>query len=398
MRQLAARLAGPFAAALLFMTPAALAQAPAEIVIGNTVAYTGPNSAYGTIGRTIDAFFQMINEEGGINGRMVRFISYDDGYSPPRALEQARRLVEQDNVLLLFRTVGTPSNIAIRDYLNQVGVPQLFMATGAELFDDPAHYPWTMRWNGSFRAEGQVYGHFIAETHPGEKVGVLYQNDQIGLDYMAGLTDELVGWDIVALPYDVADATVDGQISVLQATGATVFANFSTPRVAAQAIRRAAEIGWHPQQILPNIAASIGGVLEPAGVDNAIGIVTALFAKDPAYPGWANEPDVEKFHAFMARYYPTGDPRGVFESSAYATANALVEVLRRAGDDLTRENIMRQAASIVDLAVPMLMPGILINTSSTDFAPIEQFGLARFDGTAFVPFGGLIDVGGQGDR
>jgi len=375
----------------------ARAQAPAppeEIVIGMTVAYTGGNAAYGTIGRTVDAFFRMVNEQGGINGRMVRFISYDDEYSPARALELTRRLVEQDGVHLIFRTVGTPANLAIRGYLNEMEVPQLFVATGAELFDDPARYPWTMRWNGSFRAEGAVYGRYIAENHPGARVGVLYQNDDSGRDYLAGLREGLgAGFEVVEAPYDVTEPTMDAQIALLQAAGIDVFANFGTPRFAGQALRRLGELDWHPPQIQANTSASIGGVIEPAGIENAIGNVTALFAKDPGYPGWADAPDIVEFHRFMAAYYPAGDPRGVFESSAYATSNALAQVLRLAGDDVSRANIMRVAAGIVDMTVPNLMPGVLVNTSPTDYAPIEQFMLARFDGTAFVPFGALIDVG-----
>lgn len=367
---------------------------PAEIVIGMTVAYTGPNAAYGTIGRTAEAFFRMINEQGGINGRMIRFISYDDEYSPARALEMTRRLVEQDGVDLVFRTVGTPANLAIRGYLNEMQVPQLFVATGAELFDDPANYPWTMRWNGSFRAEGAVYGRYIAETHPGARVGVLYQNDDSGRDYLAGLREGLgAGFEVVEAPYDVIEPTMDPQIALLQAADIDVFANFGSPRFAAQAMRRLGELGWHPPQVQANISSSIAGVIAPAGIENAIGNVTALFAKDPGYSGWDSYPDVIEFRRFMAEYYPAGDPRGVFESSAYATSNALAEVLRRAGDDVSRANIMRVASNIVDMEVPNLVPGILVNTSPTDFAPIEQFMLARFDGTAFVPFGDLIDLG-----
>lgn len=385
-------------AAVLFTSVPVLGQLPGvtatEIRIGNSVPYTGPAAAYGTFGRTLDAFFTMVNDQGGINGRLVRFISYDDGYSPPRALEQARRLVEGDDVLLMFDNIGTGTNLAIRDYLNEMGVPHLFLAAGAETFDDPANYPWTMRWNGGYRAEGEVYGRYIANSHPGARIGVLYQNDAFGLDYLTGLRAGLgTGWEIEALPYEPTDASIDTQVSRLAASGAEVFAIFALPRVTAQAIARAAEIGWRPQQIQGNVSASVTDVMIPAGVQNGVGNVTAVYAKDPGYQGWAESPDIIAFNAFMARYFPEGDPRGVFESSAYAAGWALVEVLRRCGDDLSRENVLRQAESFRDFVVPNLLPGIVLNTSSTDHAPIEQFFLARFDGAAFVPFGDLIDLG-----
>lgn len=367
---------------------------PTEIRIGNSVPYTGPAAAYGTFGRTLDAFFSMINDQGGINGRLIRFISYDDGYSPPRALEQARRLVERDDVLLMFDNIGTGTNLAIRDYLNEAGVPHLFLAAGAETFDDPAAYPWTMRWNGGYRAEGEVYARYIAATHPGARIGVLYQNDAFGLDYLNGLRDGLdPRWEIEALPYEPGDANVDAQVAQLAAVGAEVFVMFALPRVTAQAIARAAEIGWRPRQIQGNVSASVPDVMIPAGVENGIGNVTAVYTKDPGYSGWAGSPDIVLFHAFMEQYFPEGDPRGVFESSAYAAGWALVEVLRRCGDNLSRENVLRQAESFRDFVVPNLLPGIVLNTSPTDHAPIEQFFLARFDGVAFVPFGNLIDLG-----
>lgn len=364
-----------------------------EIRIGNTSPYTGPLAPVGAMGKTVTAYFEMVNDQGGINGRRVVFISYDDGYSPPRTLELTRRLVEQDDVHLIARTVGTSTNFAIRDYLNEVGMPQLFIVTGAEQFDDPDRYPWTMRWNASLRAEGEIYGQYIASNYPGARLGVLYQNDEVGADYLAGLRDGLgEGWDIVLQPYGIAEVTVDPQIDALRSAETDVFVNFATGRFATQALRRLEEIGWHPPQIQGNVSASVGGIIEPAGVDNALGNVTALFGKDPGYPAWADDPDVVAFFDFMATYYPEGDPRGVFEAGAYAAAYALHQVLIAAGDDLSPANIMRQAAAIEDLAVPMLMPGIRIDTGPDDYAPVEQFQMVRFDGVGFEPFGPLIDT------
>ena len=365
---------------------------PAEIRIGNTTPYSGPASAYGVLGRTLDAFFRMVNEGGGINGRPVVFHSYDDMGNPALTLQHTRRLVEQDGVLLIFGAVGTLGNLAIRSYLNDAGVPQLFIATGAEVFDDPANYPWTMRWTASFEAEARVYGRYIAATFPGARIGVLYQNDDAGAAYLAALRAGLgEGWDLVPAPYDATDATVDAPIAALRTAGIDVFVNFATPRFAAQALQRIGELGWRLPQIQASVSASIHGVIEPAGVENAIGNVTAFYVKDPGAPAFAESPDVIAFRAFMAEHYPEGDPRGVFESFAYTMASALYQVLIQAGDDLSRENIMEVATNLDDLTVPMLMPGVTIDTSPTDYAPLEQFQLARFDGTAFVPFGEVID-------
>lgn len=390
----AAVLAGAFALlAPGSVRPQAVAQ-PVEIRIGNTTPYSGPASAYGVFGRTLDAFFRMVNEDGGINGRPVVFTSYDDMGNPALTLQQTRRLVEQDQVLLMFGAVGTLGNLAVRPYLNEAGVPQLFIATGAELFDDPANYPWTMRWTASFEAEARVYGRYIAATFPGARIGVLYQNDDAGVAYVSALRAGLgEGWDLVPVPYDATDATVDAQVAALRAAAVDVFVNFATPRFAAQALQRIGELGWRLPQIQASVSASIHGVIEPAGVENAIGNVTAFYVKDPGAPAFAGSPDVLAFRAFMAEHYPEGDPRGIFESFAYAMASALHQVLLRAGDDLSRENIMRQATSLDGVTVPMLMPGVTIDTSPTDYAPLEQFQLARFDGTAFVPFGAVIDAG-----
>jgi branched-chain amino acid transport system substrate-binding protein len=300
-------LAGAVLASVALLLPAAgpsppvIAQ-PAEIRIGNTTPYSGPASTYGVLGRTIEAFFRMVNDQGGINGRLITFISYDDMFNPALTLQNTRRLVEQDQVLFLFGSVGTPCNLAVRPYLNAAGVPQLFIATGAELFDDPANYPWTMRWNASFQAEARVYGQYIAATFPGARVGVLYQNDDFGADYVNALRAGLgEGWDIVAAPYDVTDPTVDAPIAALHAAAVDVFVNFATPRFAAQALRRIGELGWRLPQVLATASASVQGVIEPAGAENAVGVVTALYVKDSGDPALSASPDVIAFGRRSAR-------------------------------------------------------------------------------------------------
>jgi branched-chain amino acid transport system substrate-binding protein len=363
-----------------------------EIRIGNILPYTGPAAAWGELGRVYASFFEMINDRGGINGRRVDFISGDDGYSPPRTLEQARRLVERDDVLLIFQSLGTSNNLAIRDYMNELGVPQLFVASGSLLFDDPAHYPWTMRWNPSFESEAQAFADHILENFTEAKVGILYQNDDSGREAVRVLTERINGrFEVVAQPYNSNDPTVDAQVAALQAAGVDVFVNIAVARAASQAIRRAAELGWHPYQLLYSGSSSIVDVLEPAGIENAIGIITARHSIDPNDPVFAGNPGLDAFLQFMRTYRPN-DQLGVTQAYAYNVASALVEVLRRCGDDLSRENVMRQAASLSDLDLPMLIPGITVNTSPTDYAPIEQFIMARFDGRSFVPFGPLIET------
>lgn len=363
-----------------------------EIRIGNTMPYTGPASAYGVIGEVMSAYFDMINEQGGINGRRIVFISYDDGAVPPRTVEQTRRLVEQDRVHLIFGSLGINQNIATRDYLNERGIPQLFLSGAIRLFDDPENYPWTMRWNPSGYAEAQVLGNFIKESFPDAVVGVLYQDDALGTDYIEGLTSVLGEERIVGQSYALTDPSVDTQIPALRDAGATVFANLSTPRAAAQAIRRAAEIKWDVPMLLASISSSVDGVLRPAGIENAIGAFAAIGVKDPSVDLWADDADVEAVVRFVEEYYPEGDPRGTFESYAYGICWIMVEVLRLAGDDLSRENIMTVARNLRDVAVPTAMPGITANTSPTDHAPLEQFRMVRFDGTAFVPFGPIYDM------
>lgn len=363
-----------------------------EIVIGNTMPYSGPASAYGVIGEVMSAYFEMINEQGGVNGRRIVFISYDDGAVPPRTLEQTRRLVERDGVHFIFGSLGINQNIATREYLNDRGIPQLLLSGAIRLFDDPQYFPWTMRWNPSAYAEAQVLGQYIEDSYPDAIVGVLYQNDPLGADYLEGLASVLDADRIIAEPYDLTDPTVDAQVAALRDRGATVFANLSTPRAAAQAIRRAAEIGWNAPMLLANISSSVEGVLAPAGIENAIGAVNATALKDPSLDLWADDPGVEAVVAFIEEYYPEGDPRGTFEAYAYGISWMMTEVLRRSGDDLSRANILSVAQSLQGVVVPTALPGITADTSPTDHAPLEQFRLARFDGTAFVPFGPIYDT------
>jgi len=363
-----------------------------EIKIGNINPYSGPASAYGTIGKTIAAYFNKVNADGGINGRKINFITYDDGYSPPKAVEQARKLVESDEVLLIFQSLGTPSNTAIHKYMNQKKVPQLFVATGATKWGDPKNFPWTMGWQPNYQSEGRIYAKYLLEKHPNGKIGILYQNDDYGKDYVKGLKDGLAGKiKIVAeLPYEPTDATIDSQIINLKASGADIFYNVATPKFAAQAIRKAAEIGWKPVHLLNNVSASVGSVLKPAGLENSIGILTTNYIKDPTDPQWKNDAAYKEWAAFMDKYYPDGDKTSSFTVYGYSVAQTLVQVLKQCGDNLTRENVMKQAASLKDFELGMLMPGVKLNTGPGDFFPIEQMVMAKFTGANFENFGPVI--------
>jgi branched-chain amino acid transport system substrate-binding protein len=363
-----------------------------EIKIGNINPYSGPASAYGTIGKTIGAYFNKVNAEGGVNGRKINYISYDDGYSPPRAVEQARKLVESDEVLLIFQSLGTPSNTAIHKYMNARKVPQLFVATGATKWGDPKNFPWTMGWQPNYQSESRVLAKYLLDKHPKGKIGVLYQNDDYGKDYLKGLKDGLAGkMQIVAeLPYEPADPTVDSQIISLKASGADIFFNVATPKFAAQAIRKAAEIGWKPVHLLNSVSASVGSVLKPAGFENSVGIISTNYIKDPTDPQWKDDPAFKAWVAFMDKYYPEGDKTVSFTVYGYSVAQTLVQVLKQAGDNLTRENVMRQAASLKNVDIGMLIPGVKVNTSPTDFFPIEQMIMTRFNGKNFENFGPVI--------
>jgi branched-chain amino acid transport system substrate-binding protein len=384
-------------------SPAALAQkkydtgaSDTEIKIGNTNPYSGPASAYGTIGKAIAAYFKMLNDHGGINGRKINFISYDDGYSPPKTVEMARKLVEQDQVLFCFQTLGTPSNTAIHKYMNAKKVPQLFVATGATKWNDPKHYPWTMGWQPNYQTEGKIYAHHILQTKPNAKIGILYQNDDYGKDLLQGLKEGLgaKGAKLIVkeVSYEVSDPTVDSQIIQLQASGADVFVNITTPKFAAQAVRKVYDIGWKPVHYLNNVGASVGSVLKPAGFEKAVGVITVQYYKDYTDKQWANDPAMKKFEDFMKKYYPDGNLADGSNMYGYLAARTLEQVLKQAGDNLTRANIMKQAASLKGLALDTLLPGIKINTGPNDFAPIEAVQLARFNGQQYELFGDVIST------
>ncbi|MBN8957266.1 MAG: ABC transporter substrate-binding protein [Rhizobiales bacterium] len=370
-----------------------------EIKIGNTNPYSGPASAYGLIGKTIGAYFNKVNAEGGINGRKVNYISYDDAYSPPKAVEQARKLVESDEVLLIFQPLGTPSNTAIQKYMNAKKVPQLFVATGATKWGDYKHFPWTMGWQPTYQSEGRIYAQFLLKSHPNSKVAILYQNDDYGKDYVKGLKDGLgdkaKSMIVAEAPYETSDPTVDSQIINLKASGADVFFNVTTPKFASQAIKKAAEIGWKPLHLLNNVSQSVGSVLKPAGLENAKGIYSSYYLKDATDPQWKNDPGQKEWTAFMDKYFPDGDKTSSFTVYGYTVAQTLAQVLKQCGDNLTRENVMKQAASL-DLDLGMLLPGIKIKTSATDFYPIEQMKMQQFDGERWVPVGDVMSgaVGG----
>ncbi len=365
-----------------------------EIKVGNIMPYSGPLSAYALIGRTEAAFFRMINERGGINGRKINFISYDDAFSPPKTVEQARKLVESDEVLLMFQSLGTPTNNAIQKYMDGKKVPQLFVATGATKFGDYKAYPWTMGWQPTYQTEGRIYAKYILQNLPQGKIGVLYQNDDSGRDYLKGLKDglgEAAKRMIVAeLPYDVTDATVDSQIVSIRAAGADIFFDEASPKFAAMAIRKAAEIGWKPTIILASVSNSVGSVLKPAGLENSKGVLSTNYIKDPTDPTWKDDPAIREWAAFMDKYVPEGDKTSTFSVYGYATAQTLVQVLKQCGDDLTRENVMKQATNLRDFEVGLLLPGIKINTSPTDYYPIEQMQMSRFNGEHGELFGKAI--------
>ncbi len=367
-----------------------------EIKIGNTNPYSGSASAYGTIGRSIAAYFKKINEEGGVNGRKITFISYDDGYSPPKTVEQVRRLVEQDQVLFLFQTLGTPTNTAIWKYLNQKKIPQLFVATGATKWGDPEGHPWTMGWQPNYQTEAKIYARYILENLLNARIGILYQNDDYGKDYVKGFKDglgEKAGEMIVSeQTYEVTEPTIDSQIVNLKNSGADVLFNVTTPKFAAQAIRKVADIGWKPVHFLNNVSNSVGSVLQPAGLEASKDIISSFYLKDPDDPQWKDDPGRQEWLTWMEKYYPEGNVHDLFNVYGYTVAQTLIHVLKQAGDDLTRENIMRQAANIKDLELPMLLPGIKINTSPTDFYPIEQLQLGKFNGERWVLFGEVIDA------
>jgi branched-chain amino acid transport system substrate-binding protein len=368
-----------------------------EIKIGNIVPYSGPASAYSMIGRTIAAYFNKVNAEGGINGRKITFISYDDGYSPPKTVEQARKLVESDQVLLLFASLGTPGNTAIQRYMNAKQVPQLFVSTGATKFGDPRNFPWTMGWAPSYQSEAHVYAKYLIDHHPNGKIGVLYQNDDYGKDYLKGMKDGLGGKlpIISEQAYEVTDATVSSQIISLKGSGADILFNASGPKFAAQAISKVADLGWTPVHILNSVSNSVGAVLKPAGFENAKGILTTAYLKDPTDPTSKSDPAFIQWTTFMDKYFPDGDRASAFTVYGYTAAQTLVYVLQHCADDLSRGNVMKQATDMKSLELPMLLPGIIINTGPNDYYPIEQMQMQRFNGTTWELFGPVLS--GEGN-
>jgi len=366
----------------------------AEIKIGQTMPYSGPASAYGAIGKAEAAYFVMLNDRGGINGRKIRFLSLDDGYSPPKTVEQIRKLVEQEEVLLLFQTMGTATNNAIHKYVNDKKVPHLFLATGASLWADPEHFPWTMGWQPDLQTEGSIFAKDILKEKPQARIAVLYQNDDYGKDYLRGFKDGLAAeadkMIVATASYETTDANVDSQIVTLQASDADVFFNVSSPKFAAQAIRKAYNIGWKPRQYLTSGSSSVAAVLQPAGLEKSIGIISAGYIKDPTDVQWHGEQSYKDWLAWMKKYNPDADIADRFNVYGYSAAQTLEVLLRQCGDDLTRENVMRQAANLRDVRLPMMLPGILINTSPTNFRPIRQMQLERFDGERWVLFGDIV--------
>jgi ABC-type branched-subunit amino acid transport system substrate-binding protein len=371
-----------------------------EITIGNIMPYSGPASAYGVIGKTEAAYFKMINDAGGINGRKINFISYDDGYSPPKTVEQARKLVESDDVLFIFNPLGTPPNSAIHKYMNAKKVPQLFVATGATKWNDAKDFPWTMGWQPSYQSEARIYAKYILKEKPNAKIAVLYQNDDYGKDYLKGLKDGLgekaASMIVAEESFETSEPTIDNHIVKLKSTGADIFFDVATPKFAAQAIKKVAEVDWKALHILNNVSANVGSVIKPAGYENAQGIISAAYLKDVTDPQWDNDPGMKQFLAFLAKDFPEANKIDGSVIVGYGVAQTMVQVLKQCGDDLTRENVMRQAANLKNFRTEVLLPGIAINTSSTSFAPISQLQLQVFKGERWILFGDIIsgEVGG----
>jgi len=388
------------AAAVALATPAAAQKnygpgvSDTEIKLGQTMPYSGPVSAYGTIGKAEAAYFAMINDQGGVNGRKITLISLDDAYSPPKTVEQTRKLIEQEGVLLDFNPLGTPSNTAIQKYMNERKVPQLFVATGATKWGDPAHFPWTMGWQPTYQTEGHIFAKYLLQDRPNAKLAILYQNDDYGKDYLKGMKDGLgdhAGKMIVAeVTYETSDPTIDSQIIQLQASGADTFYDVTTPKFAAQAIRKTYDIGWKPLHLLNGVSTSVSAVLTPAGIEKSIGVITLIYGKDPTDPAWQNDQGYKDWAAWMKKYYSDGDLTDAFNVYGYSVAQTMVQVLKQCGDDLTRENIMKQAANL-NLELPMLLPGIKVSTGPTQFYPIREMQMAKFNGKIWERIGKVIE-------
>lgn len=372
-----------------------------EIKIGQTVPFSGPASAYATIGKAQAAYIKMINDEGGVNGRKINLIQYDDAYSPPKTVEQVRKLVESDEVLLTFQLIGTPPNAAVQKYLNAKKVPQLFAGTGASRFTDPKNFPWTMGFNPNYHTEGRIYAQYVLKNYPNAKIGILYQNDDLGRDYLNGMKDGLgdkAKTMIVAeASYELTDPTVDSQIVKLKSDGADLVFDASTPKFAAQTIKKIADLNWKPVHILDINATSVGAVMKPAGLENSKGVISVNYGKDPLDPAWKDDAGMKKYFAFMAKYYPDGDKDSSFNTYGYSTTQLLIHVLKQCGDNLTRENVMKQAASLKNVQLDLSLPGIVGNTSPTDYRVNRQLQMMKFDGERWEGFGPIIeDTGANG--
>ncbi len=358
-----------------------------EILIGNIMPYSGPASAYGAIGKSMDAYFKKVNAEGGVNGRMIKFVSLDDGYNPAKTVEQARKLVEEDEVFALVGVLGTSPNSAIHKYMNQKKVPQLFSATGATKWADPKNFPWTMGWQPNYSGEAKIYAQHILETKPNGKIAILYQNDDYGKDYLKGLQDGLGDkyktMVVKQLSYEVTDPTIDSQMVELKATGADIFFNVTTPKFAAQAIKKAAEMGWKPTQYLNSVSNSAGAVMNTAGAENGVGIMSVYYLKDPTDTQWQSTAEYKEWLTFMQKYCPGCDLKDNLNVFGYSTAQTFIQVLKQCGDNLTRENLMKQAASL-DMTLPMLLPGVNVKTSADDFAPIEREQIVTWNGKTWL--------------
>jgi branched-chain amino acid transport system substrate-binding protein len=372
-----------------------------EIKIGQTVPFSGPASAYAGIGKTQAAYIKMINEQGGINGRKINLIQYDDAYSPPKAVEQVRKLVEGDEVLLTFQIIGTPSNAAVQKYLNTKKVPQLLASTGASRFSDPQNAPWTIAYNPNYQSEGRIYAKYILQNHPNARIGILYQNDDLGRDYIAGLKsglgDKAATMIVGEASYEVTDPTIDSQIVKLKTLGADLLYDASTPKFAAQAIKKVADLGWKPVHILDINASPVSATLKPAGLDISKDIISTNYGKDPSDPQWKDDPGIKAYFAFMDKYYPEGDKLNTVNSYGYGTAELLVRILRQCGDDLTRENVMRQATNLKNVVGSLALPGMSVNTSPTDYRINKQMQMMKFNGERWELFGPIIeDTGASG--
>ena len=365
-----------------------------EIKIGNFVPYSGPASAYGIVGKVEAAYAKMLNDKGGINGRKVNYISYDDAYSPPKAVEQTRKLVEDDEVLFLYQTLGTPSNTAIMKYMNQKKVPQLMVSSGGTKFGDYKANPWTMPFNAPYQAEGRIYATYILKNHPNAKIAVLVPNDEYGKDIYKGIRDglgEKSSMIISEATYETSDPTVDSQMVKLKTSGADMFLNLTTPKFAAMAMRKMGELGWKPVHILNNVSASVGAVIKPAGYENAQDAISASYVKDPTDPLWKDDPAIKEWEAFLDKYVPDADKANSLLLYAYAAAQVMEQIVKQAGDNLTRENIMKQAENLIDLKIGAMVPGIVFNTGPTDHFPIEQMQLMRFKGEKWEMLGPVTE-------